>query len=195
MEAKLFTSLLILLSSSFILYPPIAARATGKPYQETSTKFIRKTCSATRYPRLCFSSLVKHATFIQTNRMHLTDTALNVTLSSAKGASALILNLSKSHGLKPREVAAINDCVEVLSDSVYELRRSIKEMSHLRSSNFYLTISDVQTWVSAALTDENTCMDGFQGTHGKVKKRVRREIVVAAQLTSNALALINQLAS
>jgi len=89
------------------------------------------------------------------------------------------------------------DCVEVLSDSADELRRSIDEMSRLRASNFELTISDVQTWVSAALTDQNTCTDGFQEINAmeNVKTVVRGRIVQVAQLTSNALALINKLST
>ncbi|CAF2380530.1 unnamed protein product [Brassica napus] len=35
-------------------------------------------------------------------------------------------------------------------------------------------MSNVQTWVSAALTDETTCLDGFSGRamEGKVKKLI-----------------------
>lgn len=168
-------------------------------YQQDNTLFIRNSCSSTTYPRLCYSSLVKHADFIQTNRVLLTGTALNVTLASAKSTSAIISTLAKSQGLNPREIAAMKDCVEVLSDSVDELRRSINELGHLRTSNFELTMSDVQTWVSAALTDESTCTDGFQeissSTDGKVKAIVRGRIVQVSQLTSNALALINKLAT
>jgi len=63
-----------------------------------------------------------------------------------------------------------------------------------------MTMSDVQTWVSAALTDESTCMDGFEESEMSIdgtntKSRVRGLVVQVAQLTSNALALINQLAN
>ncbi|PNX69217.1 plant invertase/pectin methylesterase inhibitor protein, partial [Trifolium pratense] len=34
----------------------------------------------------------------------------------------MMSTLAKSQGLKPREAAAMKDCVEVLSDSVDELR-------------------------------------------------------------------------
>lgn len=167
-------------------------------YQQDNTLFIRNSCSSTTYPRLCYSSLAKHADFIQTDRVLLTETALNVTLASAKSTSAMISTLAKGQGLKPREIAAMKDCVEVLSDSLDELRRSINELGHLRTSNFELTMSDVQTWVSAALTDESTCTDGFQeisSTDGNVKTIVRGRIVQVSQLTSNALALINKLAT
>ncbi|KAI4332642.1 hypothetical protein L6164_017534 [Bauhinia variegata] len=189
---KLHSFLFIVLAYSSIISP---AQATERPYQEASTQFIRTSCSTTTYPRLCFSSLAKHASFIQTNRVLLTGTSLNVSLDSAKATSFLMSTLSKRLGMKPREIAAMKDCVEEISESVDELRRSIDEMGHLRNSNFDVTMNDVQTWVSAALTDENTCADGFQGTNGNVKTTVRGRIVQVAQMTSNALALINQLAS
>ncbi|MBA0796685.1 hypothetical protein Gohar_007432 [Gossypium harknessii] len=89
------------------------------------------------------------------------------------------------------------DCVEVIGDSVDELRQSIEELGHISRSNFALTMSDIQTWVSAALTDEDTCMDGFAGKsmNGNVKTMVRKRIVKIAHLTSNALALVNNYAS
>jgi len=194
MEAFSSRILLIIFAFSFITH---SSQADERPYQQSNTLFIRNSCSSTTYPRLCYTSLVKHADFIQTNRMLLTGTALNVTLASAKSTSALMSTLSKGQGLNPREAAAMKDCVEVLSDSVDELRRSIDEMSHIRTSNFELTISDVQTWVSAALTDQNTCTDGFQEINAtdNVKTLVRGSIVQVAQLTSNALALINKLAT
>jgi pectinesterase inhibitor-like protein len=90
----------------------------------------------------------------------------------------------------------MEDCVEELTDAVYELKKSIDEMRHAKKSNFRLVISDVQTWVSAALTDESTCSDGFEGNamNGNLKTAVRGKIVHTAQLTSNALALINNYA-
>lgn len=96
----------------------------------------------------------------------------------------------------------MTDCVEELSDAVDELRKSIEEMGQMgrsrsSSTNFGLMVNDVQTWVSAALTDESTCTDGFQGNamNGKMKVEVRGRIVNIAHLTSNALALINRFAS
>jgi pectinesterase inhibitor-like protein len=104
----------------------------------------------------------------------------------------MMSKLSQSHGLKPKEVSAMKDCVEELSDAVYELRESIDEMDHVKRSDFEVMISDVRTWVSAAMTDESTCSDGFAGNamNGNLKRAVRGRIMNIAQLTSNALALV-----
>lgn len=92
----------------------------------------------------------------------------------------------------------MKDCVEELSDSVDELQRSMGEMSNVAKENrdFKLMINDIQTWVSAALTDDTTCTDGFEGNDmsGNLKTIVRSGIVNVAHLTSNALALINKFA-
>ncbi|KAL5569971.1 hypothetical protein UlMin_026546 [Ulmus minor] len=179
-------SLLCLISYSYCI-----------PIPKTTTEFIRTSCRETIYPRLCISSLSSHASKFQTSPQLIAGTALNVTLSSAKSTSSMMLKLSLSHGLKPKEIAAMKDCVEELSDSVDELRKSIGEMNELkRAHDFKLMINDIQTWVSAALTDENTCTDGFQGKtmNGNLKIAVRNRIVNVAQLTSNALALINRYA-
>ncbi|RVX15629.1 21 kDa protein [Vitis vinifera] len=57
-------------------------------------------------------------------------------------------------------------------------------------------MSDIQTWVSAALTNDDTCMDSFSGNamNGNVKTTVRGYILHVAQMTSVALALINNYA-
>ncbi|KAJ9706813.1 hypothetical protein PVL29_002004 [Vitis rotundifolia] len=170
--------------------------AAGATPGETNTEFIQKSCHVTTYPRLCISSLSSYASKIQSSPKLLADTALSISLETALSTSTTITKLSKIHGLQPAEAAAISDCVEQIRDSVDELQRSLQEMEHPGGSNFVLP-NDVQTWVSAALTDDDTCMDGFAeiASKGKVHAMVRSRILHVAQMTSNALSLINNYAS
>ncbi|KAJ9164069.1 hypothetical protein P3X46_023684 [Hevea brasiliensis] len=187
--------LLILLAASFHINSMSAGRVLSTP--KTYAEFIRTSCSTTTYPKLCYSSLSVQASKIQNSPRLLANAALNVTLASARSTSTMMQKLSQSHGMKPREVSAMQDCVEELSDTVDELRQSIGEMGEAKGSNTKLMIGDIQTWVSAALTDESTCSDGFDGNtmNGNVKSAVRKQILKIAHLTSNALALINNYAS
>ncbi|XP_050222251.1 21 kDa protein-like [Mercurialis annua] len=188
------TLLLILLSICLHINCSSAARDLA---ETTSTEFIRTSCSATTYPKLCYSSLLTHASKIQTSPMLLANAALSVTLASATSTSTMMQKLSQSHGMKPREVSAMQDCMEELSNSVDQISRSIDELGNGKVTNFKLMINDVQTWASAALTDENTCSEGFEGNpmNGKLKTLVREQIVNIAHMTSNALALVNKYAS
>ncbi|GKV33772.1 hypothetical protein SLEP1_g42232 [Rubroshorea leprosula] len=192
-----FPKLLVtLISLTFFLNLSSAARPISP---HPSTEFIKTSCSSTTYPKLCISSLSTHANLIQTSPKLIAHTALNVTLATAKATSVMMVNLSKSQGMKPKEVEAMQDCLEELSDTVDELRKSIGEMGQInnKGSDFGMLMSDIQTWVSAALTDESTCSDGFGGKamNGKVKTTLRLKIMNIAHLTSNALALINRYAS
>ncbi|KAL4574886.1 hypothetical protein LXL04_021726 [Taraxacum kok-saghyz] len=162
--------------------------------EKTNMEFIKTSCSLTTYPTLCFNSLSTRSGVIQTSPKLLAETALSVTLDTTRTTKLSMVKLSKVNGMTPREVSAMKDCIELLSDSVYELKKSIEEMSDPGSKDARLVISDIQTWVSSALTDEDTCSEGF-ANDPKMKNVVRGKIVNVAHLTSNALALINSYAS
>ncbi|CAI9762359.1 unnamed protein product [Fraxinus pennsylvanica] len=193
-SSHLLAAFLILLALSNTMNSASAARRAAG---ETNTEFIRTSCRATTYPKLCYTSLLTHATAVRQDPKLLAHTALSVTLDSTRSTSTMMGKLSHTRGMTRREVGAMKDCVEELRDSVDQLSRSIAEMNEIKRSNFWMIMSDVQTWVSAALTNEDTCMEGFAGKvmNGNVKTTVRKRIVIVAHLTSNALALINSYAA
>ena len=43
-------------------------------------------------------------------------------------------------------------------------------------------MSNAETWVSAALTNEDTCLDGFEGVECKIKSDVKRKITNVARV-------------
>ncbi|XP_010259038.1 PREDICTED: 21 kDa protein-like [Nelumbo nucifera] len=190
-----FAGLLILLVLFISCNPKPCSAARVLNPGTTNTEFIKTSCDTTMYPKLCISSLSGYASAIQTDPKLLADAALNVSLTNARSTSTMMTELSRSHGMKPREAAAMQDCVETVGDSVDELQRSMAEMGHLGGPNLAFQISNIQTWVSAALTNEDTCMDGFAGkaVDGSIKTTVRARILNLAQLTSNALSFINGL--
>ncbi|XP_009113052.1 pectinesterase inhibitor 10 [Brassica rapa] len=192
---------IIFLSIALLLF--ITSSATPSTYSnQTNLDYIKTSCNLTHYKTLCYISLSPYALKIDSNPQRLAVTALNLTLSSANSAAKFIKNIPHGRGGLTRfEAGAVADCVEEIGDSVSELQDSIRELDSINyedSSKFEMVMSDVETWVSAALTDDDTCMDGF-GQDGRakavVKDLVRRHVVKVARLTSNALAVINMYAS
>ncbi|WVZ00843.1 hypothetical protein V8G54_026912 [Vigna mungo] len=163
------------------------------------TNFIKSSCSATQYPALCVESLSVYAAAIQQDPHQLVQTALSLALNRTESTKTFVAKCNKFRGLKPREYAALKDCAEEISDSVDRLSRSLKELKLCKANgqDFAWHISNVETWVSSALTDESTCGDGFAGKalSGKIKDSIRGRMVNVAQVTSNALSLINQYAA
>ncbi|GMP95912.1 hypothetical protein CsSME_00044778 [Camellia sinensis var. sinensis] len=163
-----------------------------------NTEYITKSCATMLYPQLCYKSLSKYANKIQSSPKILAITALSVSLFAAQSTSKLMSNLSKTPNLRSGEAATLADCVEVMGDSVDELQRSVDELTRSRGDfDFEFKMSNAKTWVSVALTNDDTCMDGFGGMamNGQVKSIVRRFVKKLAHLTSNWLALVNNYAS
>ncbi|XP_038686933.1 pectinesterase inhibitor 9-like [Tripterygium wilfordii] len=179
----------------------LASKAEPAVTRDSSpTDFIKSSCRSTRYPALCVQCLSGYANAIRGSEHHLAQVALTVSLSQARSAAAFVSKLVKVRGLKPREYEAVKDCIDNMGDSVDRLGQSVKELGHMGGTvgqDFVWHMSNVQTWASAALTDENTCLDGFGGRQmeGNVKTVIRNRIVNVARVTSNALALVNRFAA
>ncbi|GAB4857035.1 hypothetical protein Ancab_014945 [Ancistrocladus abbreviatus] len=189
-----------LLLFSAILQMTIIAESSPTPSYSKATDFIRASCRATRYPSLCFHCLSAYADQIQRSERQLALTALAVSLAKARSTALFASKLSKLQGVKHRVFEAVKDCIENMGDSVDELSRSVRELGHTNQNGgqgFMWHMSNVQTWVSAALTDEQTCVDGFGGhvMDGSVKAAINQRVMNVAQVTSNALALVNRFAS
>lgn len=203
--------LLFIFLLSSLLLAMVATAQSAAPMVQTMTSrarprprtgpmdFIKANCGATRYPALCVQSLSVYAKDIQKSPRQLAHAALAVSLAHARSATAFVAKLSGAKGVRPRDHAALMDCVENMGDSVDRLGRSIREMGRVSRSGrggFEWHMSNVETWVSAALTDESTCVDGFAGPamSAYLRATVKRRIVNVAMVTSNALALVNRFA-
>lgn len=187
----------VLLAAVFLNLFAACAGAALHP----DVEFIRSSCRSTRYPALCEHSLAGFAGTVRRNPRQLAQTALAVTISRARSASTFVGHLAVgARKIRSREAGAVRDCIENVSDSVDRLRRSVAELGRMGkpgTPSFAWHLSNVQTWVSAALTDETTCLDGFSGTSvdAALKTAIRQKIVGLAQETSNALALVNRIAA
>ncbi|GMN32624.1 hypothetical protein TIFTF001_003763 [Ficus carica] len=185
-----------------IMITPISTTRSPSHTVDTNTQFIKTSCGITSYPDLCFTTLSSYASEVQNSPKLLATVALSETLKTVRFTSTAMSNMSKNRqDLTAREAEALSDCVEELGDSVEELHRSIEEMGTDKKKNdgsdFELRMSDIKTWVSAALTDEDTCVDGFSDKSmdgSEIKSAVREHIVNVAHMTSNALALVNHYA-
>ncbi|KAL9375801.1 hypothetical protein Peur_032680 [Populus x canadensis] len=171
--------------------------AATKNSSETYTNYLKKACNSTLYPQLCFESLSSYTSTIKTNGLKLSTKALTVTLKAASNTSKLVTSLSKGGNLSMTEAGIIKDCIDEMGDSIDMLKQSLKALGSLNGSDDHIQfqISNIKTWMSAALTDETTCTDGIaeRKISDEVMRNIRKTIVNIAMLTSNALALLNKL--
>ncbi|MED6167272.1 hypothetical protein PIB30_001168 [Stylosanthes scabra] len=163
--------------------------------------YIKNSCNTATYPSICYKNLNRYALSIQADPLKLCNTSLSLALKAARSAASTVSKILKtgSNNLTAQAKAVVHDCYGNLKDSVGEMQDSIYEMGNLydnddRDKGFHL--SNMQTWVSAAITNYNTCSDGFEemkNVDGDLRDKIRNLVSNLDRMTSNALYFINHL--
>lgn len=161
-------------------------------------EFIQTSCKVTLYPKLCVTSLSSYAGHLRPKQSDLVNAATIISLFNARNVSVWAAGLgTRGAGMSEREKEALEDCLENFGDAIDQIDESLAELKHLRRNTFKIQMSNVETWMSAALTNENTCLDGFQDLNatGRVTVMVTGRVQYVCELISNALALVNRFAA
>lgn len=197
---NLFRITLSLIFISILLHTASASNSTATTNAlKTYKKFIIVKCNSTTYPNVCYKSHSPYASKIKTNSVTLTRISVNLALKAAKSASSTLKKLSKSKGdLTHAETAIIADCRENIGDTVDLLEESadsLAELNGITTDEDRYQWDTIKTWMSAAITDESTCIDEFDELQVRpsLQKKIKPSVAYVAQLNSIALALVNRL--
>jgi pectinesterase inhibitor-like protein len=197
------SSLLLLLAALYSCWFGGVAFAARQAAPSTSSDagFVRSWCARTEYPTLCDATLAPYAAKVGTSPARLSWAALTVTLAGARNATAAMRRMAAAGHLPHAAGAAARDCVGELGDAVGMLRQSVEAMARLREvgeqRKVRFQVDSVQTWASAALTDDDMCMEGFRAEAaggGGAREAVRAHVASVAHLTANALCIVNAMA-
>ncbi|KAL1103482.1 hypothetical protein V6Z11_D04G002900 [Gossypium hirsutum] len=147
------------------------------------TQAISNTCSRTRFPNHCVNSLLKFPDSFTASEQDLVHVSFNMTLQHFSDALYMTTSVSNIK-MYPRVRSAFDACLELLVDSIEALSRSLSAVIHKGGST-----QDVMTWLSAALTNLDTCAEGFEGVTGALKDHVVAKLNDLSQLVSNCLSI------
>uniref|UniRef100_A0A453APR1 Pectinesterase inhibitor domain-containing protein n=1 Tax=Aegilops tauschii subsp. strangulata TaxID=200361 RepID=A0A453APR1_AEGTS len=104
--------------------------------------------------------------------------------------------LSRPHRLRLRDRLALSDCQELFGHTLNQLGTAAAELS-AGNRSAEDSISGVQTVLSAAMTNQYTCLEGFAGPSasedGRVRPFIQGRIYHVAHLVSNSLAMVRRL--
>ncbi|KAL2345420.1 hypothetical protein Fmac_006705 [Flemingia macrophylla] len=157
---------------------------------------VREACSVTRYQSLCVHTLSHFSNSAGRSPSRWARAGVSVSIGEVKKVKAYLEELKRQGHMKGRNRVALSDCVETFGYALDELHQSLAVLRNLSRSTFSTQMGDLNTWVSAALTDEDSCLDGFQGkNHQKLNKLLLKRVQHVSCITSNALALVNKLAT
>ncbi|XP_058108277.1 pectinesterase-like [Magnolia sinica] len=111
-------------------------------------------CSQTPYPEICDSLIsTTPLSTLDDTQFGFRDLALQATVDHAEQAYQLMSNMDL-FSLDDRAKMAWTDCVELFEDTISHLNRSLGSTNPGR-------FEDAQTWLSAAVANEQTCQNGF----------------------------------
>ncbi|KAI3866828.1 hypothetical protein MKX03_006718 [Papaver bracteatum] len=172
---------------------PLSLLHHRKLTQETKTA-ITESCSKTQYPTLCINTLLTHPSDSVLNNINrpsglsLVQISVNETLNRVGKALYSASTISNVE-MDTRVRSAYEDCLELLDDSMDQLSLSLNSVGSSSPSNKH-TLDDVMTWLSSALTNHDTCTEGFEDVKvGYVKDHMEEQLKDLSQLVSNCLAL------
>lgn len=151
-------------------------------------KTITLMCKQVDYQGVCEESLTRCANASESSPLGVVRTAVKVigeALSEAFDRAELILTND------PLVKGAVADCKEFFGYAKEELNRTLGGMDakdSITKQGYQLRI-----WLSAVITHQETCIDGFPD--GEFKDKVKESFIKGKELTSNALALIEKAAT
>lgn len=167
-----------------------ASGPPGSAVHRAPTQAISRTCSKTRYPDLCVNSLLDFPGSLTASERDLVHISFNMTLQRL--SKALYSSSGFSYvQMEPRVRSAFDDCLELLDDSVDALSRALLSVGVEQQSGAATSTNDVLTWLSAALTNQDTCTEGLADLSGPVKDQMAAKLKDLEELMSNCLAIFS----
>ncbi|CAI9766613.1 unnamed protein product [Fraxinus pennsylvanica] len=152
---------------------------------------VRTKCAFTRYPKLCVQTLTRLG-LSGNQHVDFMSALVNKTISEINVPISKFEQLSSHFVSEDAQLARIMDhCHELLTMSIKWLNCSLvalRESPRKRKE-------EVQTWLSAAITFQQTCKDAVeaQAPSNVFLAEISRKMDYLSELTSNPLALVNQI--
>ncbi|KAJ7949440.1 Pectinesterase [Quillaja saponaria] len=188
--------------SSIILVAVIVAAVVGTSVQnshgqskndsggddQSISASVKAVCDVTLYKDSCYSSLSPMVNSSQIQPEEIFKLSIKVALAQVSKAIQYFSNHGVFKGVNNNmTVAALENCQELLGLAVDHLNNSL---SSDEQSSLLDVSEDLHTWLSAAGTYQQTCIDGFEEAKEALKDTVVNYLKNCTELTSNSLAII-----
>ncbi|KAG9459949.1 hypothetical protein H6P81_004457 [Aristolochia fimbriata] len=160
----------------------------------TSVKAVNTICAPTDHKESC-ENVMNEA--VQNNGgntdpKELVKAAFHAAIEELKS----VFNMSAGMGQKesdPMTKMALSDCEDLMQSAIQELQASFSAVGDKELHTLSDRIDEIKNWLSAVLSYQQACMDGVP--HPEVKSAISNGMVNATQLTSNALAIVSEVAA
>ncbi|KAJ8509727.1 hypothetical protein OPV22_000161 [Ensete ventricosum] len=150
-------------------------------------------CDGTLYPDLCASTLSAIPDLHSKSLPEVICATINASeaavLESDKNCTNYLHH--NNYTLDTRQRFALTDCLELFSQTLDELLDATSDLTANPSSH----VDHVQTLLSAAITNQYTCLDGFAyvDKDGGYRSVIEKPLYHVSHLVSNSLAMMKKI--
>ncbi|XVE89616.1 hypothetical protein DITRI_Ditri20bG0010200 [Diplodiscus trichospermus] len=159
----------------------------------SSMKAIKSICQPTDFKKTCEEQLRAEAGD-STDLKELVQAAFKAAMKFASQAaknSTTLRDLEKD----PRSKKALDVCKQLMTYSVHELQKSFNQIDKLDVTKFDKMLADLKIWLSATITNQQTCLDGFKNKTTTTGEKMKKALNVSMQLSRNGLAIATEMAA
>lgn len=167
--------------------------SSGGTDVSTSTKSIETMCAPTDYKDTCVKTLKKSGTN-STDPKDLIRIGFNATMKYIRQAAAKSQTLKEVEN-DPMAKQALQICKELMGYSIDELEHSFKRLGNFDITKLDNVLEDLNIWLSAVSTYQETCLDGFKNVTSEAGVKMKKALNISMELTTNALAMIGEISS
>ncbi|XP_047308039.1 pectinesterase-like [Impatiens glandulifera] len=153
-------------------------------------KAVKMLCSSTDYIQTCQDSLSKYIGSNATASKQPKD-LLQAAISVVSAELQKVYDkVSTMNFDTPELKGAFEDCKVLFQDAKDELNSSVSSVHQQTTTSLSSSTPDLNNWLSAVMSYQETCIDGFPD--GDVKTSMNTSLQSVKELTSNSLAIVNQ---
>ncbi|CAA3009424.1 probable pectinesterase/pectinesterase inhibitor 12 isoform X1 [Olea europaea var. sylvestris] len=182
MATTIFKSCLLLFSIFFSTF------ALNASIEESHLTHIRSLCSSTPHPDACFDSLKLSISIdISPNILNFLLQSLKTALFEGAKVSSLLAGAGQTN-LFEKQKGTIQDCKELHQITLSSLRKSMSWISSSDSRK----LSDSRAFLSAALTNKITCLEGLNLASGPLKSSLIYSLTTTYKHVSNSLSFLSR---
>lgn len=153
---------------------------------------LKAVCAVTPYPQTCLDAL-SSSSLKESDPESILELSLRIASEKVSALSVSFRSIDDVPGEEP----AVKDCAKLYADAGSQLNETLSEIvAEKKGGGNWMTekvVGDVKTWISAAMTDGETCSDGLEEMGTVVGNEIKREMVRVNQMMSVCLAIVSQM--
>jgi pectinesterase len=206
--------LLVLLIVAFAAAATAAASSDAAdtvPFYPSAEAAAAAHCDGTLYPELCLSTLADIPDLHKKPLPDVICAAVNRTEDVVTATASNCSSYLQERTISARDRLAISDCLELMSTTMDDLQATVADLESPAGSGSgsgsgngsasasagaarHLTVDHVMTVLSAAITNQYTCLDGFAYQNGgRVRRYIEPTLHHVSRMVSNSLAMAKKL--